>query len=129
MSILGCNIFLKQTMPFEVAEEDTYKGLEDLILQYLNDFGEYDKPKAKITELSKQRIKIEFYYFEEKIGQVLITQKNNSDLQFIATLDECFEVAKHLINERDETERNYEQAENESWKQQRNYEALLWNRR
>lgn len=129
MSILDYNLFLRQAMPFEVAEEDTFKGLEDVILDYLNDYGEFDKPKIVISKLSSLRIKLEFSYIEHKLGNVIITRENSYYKDFFAELDNFFNQNKHLINEKDETERNYEQAENESWKEQRNYESLLWSRR
>lgn len=129
MSKLDYNLFLTQKMPFEIAEEETFKGLEDTILDYLDNFGEFDKPKVTIKKLSNLRIELRFEYIEQRIGEVIITKDNSDYKTFEQTLDNFFNENKFIIIEKDEELRAYEQQENESWKQQRDYESLLWSRR
>jgi len=129
MSKLDYNLFLTQKMPFEIAEEETFKGLEDVLSDYLDSFGEFDKPKVTIKKLSNLRIELRFEYIEERIGEVIITKDNADYKSFEQTLDNFFNENKFIIIEKDETRRKYEETENESWKQQRDYESLLWSRR
>jgi len=129
MSKLDYNLFLTQKMPFEIAEEETFKGLEDVLSDYLDNFGEFDKPKVTIKKLSNLRIELRFEYIEERIGEVIITKDNADYKSFEQTLDNFFNENKFIIIEKDETLRKYEETENESWKQQRDYESLLWARR